>query len=65
MNKEELISLASIAVGKGYSYETMMYSDFLYGEEDSIDDVWAYVVECQDIGRNEFRKKYKDYKLYF
>lgn len=64
MEKYEAVSLASIVIGKGYSYETMKYSDYLYGREDSIDDVWEYVIECQDFGKIAFYKKYKDYKLY-
>lgn len=64
MNKSEFIYLASIVIGKGYSYETMKYSDYLYGKENFIDDVWAYVLECQDFGKIAFYEKYKDYKLY-
>ncbi|MDH5183386.1 MAG: hypothetical protein OEX12_05795 [Gammaproteobacteria bacterium] len=64
MTKEEMLWAASIAVGKNLDYEQLMYSDYLYGKEDLIDDVWEYVDECKEIGNREFKKKYHNYKLY-
>ncbi len=64
MNKEELIWAATIAIGKGYDYETMKHSDYLYGKEDEIDNVWEYVEECNDIGQIAFKEKYKEFKMY-
>ena len=64
MNKQEIIYAASVAIGKRLSYETMKYSDDLYGHEDDIDLVWGYVEECEEIGKISFREKYKEYELY-
>ena len=55
---EEPLYLATIAVEKNYDYETMKYSDYLYGKEDLIHEVWDYVEELKEIGRKEFYKKY-------
>lgn len=64
MDKAELIWIATVAIGKGYGYEQMKYSDYLYGNEDKIDDVWAYVDECLMIGTKAFKEKYKEYRMY-
>ena len=64
MNIKEQIWAASVAIGKRYDFEEMKYSDYMYGNEDKIDDVWEYVEECDDIGRDKFKEKYKNYKLY-
>lgn len=64
MNKEELIWTASVAIGKGYGYEEMSSSDYMYGNESEMDNMWAYVEECQEIGRIAFREKYKEFKMY-
>ena len=64
MEKSELIWIASVAIGKNLDYEELKYSDYLYDNEDQIDDVWEYVEECQDDGRTAFYEKYKEYKLY-
>lgn len=64
MKKAELIYLATKAVGKGYDYEKMIYSDDLYGKEKHTDEVWEYVEELETIGSLAFREKYKDFKMY-
>ena len=64
MEKSEMIWIASVAIGKNLDYETLKYSDYLYGKEDLIDDVWEYVIECKEDGEKAFRKKYSEYKLY-
>lgn len=64
MNNKEQIWVASIAIGKNYDYETLKYSDYMYGNEDKIDDVWDYVEECKEFGEKAFREKYSEYKLY-
>lgn len=64
MTKEELIWAASVAAGKRIEYENFMYSDYMYGNENLIDEVWEYVVEWNDYGEIAFREKYKDFKLY-
>ena len=64
MEKSELIYLATIVDAKDYDYEKMMYSDYMYGKTEYIDDVFEYVEELQDYGRIAFYEKYKDYKLY-
>ena len=64
LSKEELVYLASYAVGKGLDYETMEWSDEMYGKQEYMDAVWEYVIECRENGRNEFRDKYSEYKLF-
>ena len=64
MEKAELVYLATIADGKNYDYETMMYSDYMYGKEKYIEEVWEFVEELQTYGSLAFREKYKDYKMY-
>jgi hypothetical protein len=64
MEKSEMIWIASVAWGKDMDYETLEYSDYMYGKEKFIDDVWEYVEELNDFGRIAFYEKYKDYKLY-
>ena len=64
MEKEEMIWVASVAIGKRINYEKLMYSDYMYRKEDLTDLVWEYVTECEDIGQIAWKEKYKDYKLY-
>lgn len=64
MDKAEMVWAASVAIGKNLDYETLCYSDYMYGNEDSMDEVWEYVIECRDIGENAFRDKYDEFKLY-
>jgi hypothetical protein len=64
MEKKEIIYLASKFADKGWDYETCMYCDDLYGQEDEIEEIWEYVIECKDIGRTAFYIKYSEYKLY-
>lgn len=64
MEQSRMIWIASVAFAKNYDYETLMYSDYMYGHTDLIDDVWDYVIELQDDGRNAFYEKYKEFKLY-
>lgn len=65
MTKEEIIWIATWAFYKGYDYETVMYSDYLYGQPDHVcDEVWDYVIELTEIGKNQFYEKYKEFKLY-
>lgn len=58
MEKEELISIALIAIDKNMDFETLKYSDYMYGKEDQTDDVWEYVDECKEIGSIAFSEKY-------
>lgn len=60
-----MIWVASKALDKGWSYETMMYSDDMYGRESFADEVWDLVCECKDIGILAFKEKYKEHKMYF
>ena len=64
MEKSEQIYLASKAFDKGYDYEKMKYSDDLYGREESIEEIWEYVIELKEDGMNAFREKYYEYKIY-
>ena len=64
MEKSEQIWTASVAVDKGMDYEELYYSDYMYDSEDETDEVYNYVIECNEIGRSAFYEKYKEYKLY-
>lgn len=59
-----MIWIASVAIGKRMGYEELMYSDYMYGNEDLIDDVWEYVIECDNMGQISWKEKYADYRLY-
>lgn len=65
MEESEKLYLASKYFEKGYSYDQLYYGDDLYGRESFADEIWDIVIEIQDIGRLDFKDKYKDYKLYF
>jgi len=65
MEKEDLIWLASKAAEKGWSYETLKYSDDLYDHEDDIELVWPYVEEYKENGRAAYREKYKGNSMYY
>ncbi len=64
MTQERIIWIATWAWSKGYDYETTMYSDYLKGNENCIDEVWEYVDELNEYGRVAFYEKYKEFKLY-
>ena len=64
MEKKEMIKIASYAIMKDMDYETLCYSDILYGREKFADDIWDYVVECKEIGTTAFKEKYSDIDLY-
>jgi len=64
MEKKEMIWIASVAIAKSIDYETLRYSDYMYGKEDLTDDVWEYVEEARENGMNWFRETYADFKLY-
>jgi len=59
MEKKDFIKIAKIAITKRMDYETLKYSDWMYGNEDKTEDVWKYVEECDRIGQAEFNKKYQ------
>ena len=63
MNEEEIITAASYCLMKGLDYETMRYSDYMYGNEKLMDRVWDYVEEAQEDGFKAFRIKYSHVKL--
>jgi len=58
MERKEALRIAQTAIEKRMDYETLKYSDDLYGREDSVDDVWVYVEECESIGKIAFDRKY-------
>lgn len=53
-----LLEIAKIAIYKRMDYEELKYSDYLYGQEHLVDDVWEYVQECYEIGTKAFYEKY-------
>ena len=58
MNEKELIRIALMAIEKNMDFETLSYSDYMYGKEDQTDDVWEYVVEAREKGMEWFRETY-------
>ena len=48
MKEADMIWVASKALAKNIDYESLMYSDDLYGTEDFIDEVWDYVLEGKE-----------------
>ncbi len=61
MDKTEMIQIARIAIDKNMDYETLKYSDYMYGKESLIEEVWEYVIEAQDCGMFWFTKTYAEY----
>ena len=64
MDTKEMIWIASIALAKRYDYETLKYSDYMYGREGLTDAVWEYVEEGEEQGMQWFRETYSEYKLF-
>lgn len=64
LTKAELIWIASKMFKKGYSGDSVRYSDDLYGNEDQYNDVAEFMEEAHKIGRSAFYEKYKEFKLY-
>ena len=63
MSVDELIWLATVVIAKNMDYETFKYSDYMYGQEELIDNVWFFVDECQKIGSIAFKAQYPECKL--
>lgn len=64
MEKDEMIWIATVAIGKNMDYEKLKYSDYMYDKENESSNVWEYVEECNRIGTLAFKEKYKNFKLY-
>jgi len=64
MTQAEIIWIASVSAAKKMDYETLKYSDYLYGKETFAEQVWQYVEEYENIGKIAFYEKYKEFKLY-
>lgn len=60
MTKNEMIRVAMKAIEKNMDYETLKYSDYMYGKEKLTEDVWEYVEECRNIGLIAYSEKYKE-----
>lgn len=65
MEESEKLYIASKYFEKGYSYDQLHYGDDLYGRESFAEEIWDIIDEIRDIGRDDFKEKYKNYKLYF
>jgi len=65
MDKAEMIYIASMAFEKGWSYETLKYSDHMYKTPELTDDAWEYVEEIKFDGTEAFRKNYSEFKIYY
>lgn len=64
MKKEEMIYLASKYGTLGYNLETLLYSEETEGKEEYCIYIWDYIEEFRSLGKEEFKKKYKNYKTY-
>jgi len=64
MDKDRMIWIASLAIGKGWDFEKLKWSDEMYSNMDEADEVYEYVVECQEIGTLAWKEKYGELKLY-
>ena len=61
MEKKEMVQIARTALDKNMDYETLKYSDYMYGKEKLTDDVWEYVLEAKDMGELWFHNTYAEY----
>ena len=43
MEEKEMVWIASVACAKNMDFESLKYSDYMYGKENLADDVWVYV----------------------
>jgi hypothetical protein len=60
MTEDKKLFIAKRAIDKKMDYEELKYSDYMYGNEDLTDDVYAYVEEYDSIGKVAFYEKYPD-----
>lgn len=60
MEQTEKLEIARIAVFKGWDFETLKYSDYMYGKEQFTDEVYDLVEECKKIGIDSFQTKYAE-----
>ncbi len=58
------MSHPSVAIVKRMDCEELKYSDYMYGKEEFTDQVWEYVEECENIGREKFKLKYNGEKFH-
>lgn len=61
MEKKEMIQIVRMAIEKNMDFETLKYSDYMYGNENLTDKVYEYVIECKEQGTTWFYKKYAEY----
>lgn len=61
MEEKEKIQIAYVALNKKMDYETLKYSDYLYGREVLVDEVWEIVLEAELQGMRWFKETYKDF----
>lgn len=64
LRKAEIIWTATAAVVKIMTKDELKDSDYMYGHEDQIEDVWGYVEEIHELGRKTFREEYSIYKIH-
>lgn len=58
LSEIEKIRIAKRAIDKNMDFETLKYSDYMYGRENETDSVYQYVRECKKIGEDAFDEKY-------
>ena len=56
-----MIQIARAAIDKRMDYETLKYSDYMYGKENLTEEVWEYVIEAEEQGMNWFMETYAEY----
>lgn len=56
-----MIQIALSALEKNMDYETLYYSDYMYGKESLTDEVYEYVIKGRDNGVIWFREHYDEF----
>ncbi len=64
LDQKDKIYLSTMAIVKGMTYEELKKSDDMYDSPKYIDEVWEYVDEIKDIGRDKFRGKYRGFYMF-
>ena len=62
MTKETQLWVATMAASKNYDYEKTLKCGYV--DDDFMDEIWKYVIECKEIGKQLFYEKYKEFQLY-
>lgn len=67
MEHSEIIYMATKCVAKRWDYDQLYYCDDLFNEEEldvTANEIWDFVEEINQIGRDEFARKYDGIKFF-